>query len=83
MNPLYIWYAMLLIAVGILGGACLATGGSLSDARELIAVVHDSHPTIEDWSLLLQYHDFRVPEIGILEINGSKYQIAQNGTIWR
>jgi len=32
-DPLYIWYAMLLVAISLLSGACLATGGGLSDAR--------------------------------------------------
>jgi hypothetical protein len=81
MQPLLAWYACLALSLAILSGACLATGGTIEDARGLIAFVHDGKPTVEDWSLLLQYHDFRVPEIGILEINGTIYQIAQNGTL--
>ncbi|MCK9571097.1 hypothetical protein M0R72_19265 [Candidatus Pacearchaeota archaeon] len=52
---------------------------SLANAAGLIQ--QDERGSIQDWSFLLAFHGYNVPNVGILVLDGERYEIAENGSI--
>jgi len=52
---------------------------SLANAAGLIS--QDERGNVQDWSFLLCTHGYDVPVVGILVLDGARYEIAENGSI--
>ncbi|MCK9571183.1 hypothetical protein M0R72_19695 [Candidatus Pacearchaeota archaeon] len=52
---------------------------SLANAAGLIS--QDERGSIQDWSFLLAFHGYNVPNVGILVLGGERYEIAENGSL--
>jgi hypothetical protein len=54
---------------------------SLEAAGQLIQSVHDSHPNARSWCFLLETHGYSTDGKSLLWINGTEYNIFENGSI--
>lgn len=69
------------VSMGIMGNV---TGEglhewSLANAAGLIS--QDERGSVQDWSFLLCTHGYDVPVVGVLVLDGERYEIAENGSI--
>jgi hypothetical protein len=55
---------------------------TVGEARVLLEGISDSYPSVEDWSFVLAFHGFDVPEIGMLRADGKNWTVFENGSIF-